>query len=719
MSKKNKKFKNKKKNANNLNKKALSNLILGIFANHPNVSFNYKQIAKRVMADDHDTRQLINLVLDELTSTGNLEEISRGKYKLKAKAGYVIGKVDLTNSGYGFVISEEIGEDVFISQNNLHHALNGDVVKVYVYAKRKRKQPEGEVIEIIQRARETFVGILDVQQRFAFLSPDDRKMPFDLFIPLDSLNGAKDGQKVIGKITDWPAKAKNPFGEVIEVLGYPGVHEVEMHAILAEYELPIKFPENVIAESEKVSDKITEEDYAQRRDFRDIITFTIDPEDAKDFDDALSLKKLDENTWEVGVHIADVSHYVKPKTLLDEDALDRGTSIYLVDRTIPMIPERISNNICSLRQDEEKLCFSAVFDLDKEAKVLKAWYGRTVIKSNKRFSYEEAQMVLDSKEGPFAEELVILDDLAQKLRARRFEKGAISFERDEVKFRLDEDGKPLGIYFKTFGTSNQLIEEFMLLANKSVAEFVGKKDGDNQARTYVYRIHDKPNQEKLESFSRFIRKFGYSINTVSRTKISESLNKLLADVRGKNEEDLIENLAVRSMAKAEYSTKNIGHYGLAFSHYSHFTSPIRRYPDIMAHRLLAHYLQGGKSENADKYEKMCEHSSEMERRAVEAERASVKFKQVEFMMDKVGQDFDGIISGITEWGIYVEIVENRCEGMIPLRDMTDDYYDFDEDNYCLVGRETAKIFQLGDKLRIKIVRANLVRKQLDFALVTE
>ncbi len=712
MSKKHK----KKKSSGSFDKKALKNSILAIFGANPNQPRNYKQISNLLLIKDTNEKKLVNDVMREMVEDDNLTEVSRGKFRLKSQSGYIIGRVEMTNSGYAYIHAENFEDDIFVSQKNLNHALNDDLVRVYLFAKRKKYHHEGEVVEIIERSTNTIVGVLDISNRAAFLVPD-RSMPFDLFIPLDKLKGAKDNQKVVGKITDWPRKAKNPVGEIVEVLGNAGTNETEMHAILAEFELPYKFADEVLQEAERIPDSIKKEDYNSRKDFRNVTTFTIDPVDAKDFDDALSLRILTDGLYEVGVHIADVTHYVKSRSILDQEALERATSVYLVDRVVPMLPERLSNQICSLRPNEEKLCFSAIFKMTKDAEVVDEWFGRTVINSNRRFSYGEAQEILDAGKGDLFKELKILDGLAQKLRKERFKKGSIDFERDEVKFEIDDKGKPLSVYFKKQGNTNELIEEFMLLANKQVATFIGKVPEGNKAKSFVYRIHDKPNMEKLENFSQFIHKFGYSLSLSSSKKIQKSLNNLLADVKGKKEQDLIENLALRAMAKAEYSTKNIGHYGLAFKYYTHFTSPIRRYPDMMVHRLLAQYLDGENSKSAQKYEAWCKHSSEMERRAVEAERASIKYKQVEFMMDHVGHIFDGIITGVTNWGIYVEIIENKCEGMIPMRELNDDFYELDEENYSIVGRRNDKTYQLGDQVKIEVTRANLLKKQLDFALV--
>jgi ribonuclease R len=702
-----------------ISKKELLNNILAVFSAHPKRAFNYKQLAGDLLITDPSEKRLISEVLYELKEKETLEELSTGKFRLKEKGGTIVGTVDMARGGYGYVVSETLKEDIFISQNNLNHALNGDTVKVLVYARKKSRSLEGEVVEIIERARETFVGTIEMANRVAFLVPDSKHMPFDLFIPLEKLNGALQGQKAIARLTEWPRNAKNPFGEIIEVLGNQGENDTEMHAILAEFGLPYKFTKEVEEEAALINDRITDTDYRSRRDFRSIPTFTIDPEDAKDFDDALSLQQLPEGKWEVGVHIADVTHYVKPDTLIDEEGLQRATSVYLVDRVVAMLPERLSNFICSLRPNEEKLCFSAVFIMNDKADLLGEWFGRTIIKSDKRFSYKEAQHVIDTGEGEMNRELLTLNQLARILREKRFKAGSVAFEREEVKIEVDEKGRPVRIYAREHNISNELIEEFMLLANKQVAEFIGKTKDSAAKKTFVYRIHDRPDPEKLQKFSHFIKRFGYKLSLKSGKETALSLNRLLDDVRGTREQDIVENLALRSMAKAVYATGNIGHYGLAFDYYTHFTSPIRRYPDMMVHRLLADYLGGAPSRNQKKYEKMCRHSSKMEVLAMEAERASIKYKQAEYMKDKVGQQFEGVVSGVTEWGIFAEIIENKCEGMIPIRGLAGDFYEYDEDNYCIRGRRTGKKYQVGDPILIEVVRVNMARKQIDFALATE
>ncbi|MCK4663431.1 MAG: ribonuclease R [Bacteroidales bacterium] len=709
----------KSKKKKSFNKRTLSNKILGIFSNNPTKSYNYKQIAQKFEIKDIATKQLITTILYEFVEYENLIEVYKGKFKFKSKGGFVTGTVDLTSKGYAHIITDDIENIVYVSKSNLNHALHNDKVKVYLYAKRKSRHFEGEVVEIIERTKSSFVGTLEITRNFAFLVPSSKTMPVDIFIPQKNLNKAENGQKVIAKIIDWPKRAKNPVGEIVEILGYPGENEAEIHAILAEFDLPLRFPDNIFKAADKIEENISKKEIAKRRDFRKITTFTIDPEDAKDFDDAISIEKINNGNWEIGIHIADVTHYINQETVVDKEAYKRATSIYLVDRVVPMLPERLSNNLCSLRANEDKLCFSAVFEIDKFANIHNEWFGKTIINSDRRFTYNEAQKVIETKTGELNKEILILNDIAIKLRQRRFENGAINIESSEVKFKLDELGKPVDVFFKESKEANHLVEEFMLLANKKVAEFIGKSKTNKKTKTFVYRIHDKPPQEKLFTFNNFIKRFGHKIQTKSNKSISGSINSLLKKVRGSNEQSIIETMAIRSMAKAEYSVKNIGHYGLSFDYYTHFTSPIRRYPDMMVHRLLERYLDNGKSVNNEKYIKMCKHSSEMEQKAEKAERASIKYKQVEFMQDKIGKVFEGIISGVTEWGIFVEIIENKCEGMIHLRELGDDFYIYDEDNKRIFGQRTNNQYVLGDKVRIIVASANLAKKQLDFKLVNK
>ncbi len=693
----------------------LAEQVLSIINRNPEQGMNYKQISKRLNISDLSVRRRISGILAELKKDGMIREVSPGKYRSKTPArAFITGTVDMTRMGYGFVVSDDIEEDVFVTARNLNTALHGDRVKVLLFARRKGARPEGEVTEIIERWRTTFVGTVEIMPGFAFLLPDNKNMPFDLFIPSAKLNGAKQGQKAVAKVIDWNPKSKNPVAEITDVLGYPGLHETEMHAILAEFELPYAFSGEVTEDAEKIPAGITEDEINRRRDFRDVPTFTVDPADARDFDDALSLRQLPDGKWEAGIHIADVTHYVRPGTLTDDEARQRATSVYLVDRVVPMLPERLSNHICSLNPGEDKLTYSAVFELNEKAEVTAEWFGRTVISSDRRFSYEEAQEVIDTGEGDMKEQILVLHGLAQKLRTKRFAMGAFSFEKVEVAFDLDDEGRPLAIKFREMGTANQLIEEFMLLANRKVAEYVGRK---LRGKTFVYRVHDKPDPEKISNFSHFITRFGYKLENSETVSLPRAMNRLMEAVSGKNEQNIIETLALRAMAKAVYSTNNIGHYGLAFRHYTHFTSPIRRYPDMMVHRLLTSYLGNENPGGVDKYEKLCEHSSKMERLATDAERASIKYKQVEFMADKTGQVFDGVISGVTEWGIYVEIIENQCEGMVSVRELDDDFYEYDEECYCLRGRSSGKEYMLGDRVKIEVVRADLQKKQLDYRLV--
>ncbi|MDF2437887.1 MAG: ribonuclease [Bacteroidota bacterium] len=717
-----KKFKSKKQGKK---KSHFFEEILNVLSKSPSKSLNYKQIAAELNVTDHSQRLLINSILDELEANDAVSQVERGKFRIKTTEHYLSGKVDMTASGTAYIISEESEDDVMVMPRKTLNALHGDMVRVLLYPKRKGKQ-EGEIVEIIERAKTDFVGTIQLSPKFAFLVPSNNKMHVDIYIPLEKLNGAKDGQKAIAKIIEWPKGGVNPIGEILEVLGDVGDNDTEMHAILAEYGLPYHFPKDVERAADLIPIEITKEEIAKRRDFRDITTFTIDPHDAKDFDDALSIQKLKNGNWEIGVHIADVSHYVKPGSMIDKEAISRATSVYLVDRVVPMLPEILSNNVCSLRPNEEKLCFSAVFEITDEAEVVQEWFGRTVINSDKRFTYEEAQQVIETKEGELKDEILTLDRLAKILRANRFKKGSIAFEKMEVKFHLDEAGNPTGVYFKIAKDANQLIEDFMLLANRKVAEFIGNQNSKKETtqalrergqRSFVYRVHDKPNPDKLQSFAEFVGKFGYKLNIKTEKAVADSMNNLLKEVNEKKEAGVIELLAIRTMAKAIYTTKNIGHYGLGFEYYTHFTSPIRRYPDVMVHRLLQHYLDGGKSVNIEELEEDCKHSSDMEKLAADAERSSIKYKQVQFLKDKIGQEYDGKISGVTEWGIFVEIIENHCEGMIRTRDLSDDQYFFDEDNYCMRGKKYGKTLTLGDEVRIEVKRADLVKKQLDFALV--
>ena len=694
-------------------------LILNILTQSKDLPLNYKQICSKLNLTDTDSREAIQQILSSQVENGNLEETEKGKFKIKSSAAYVTGIIAMASTGSAFLVSKDLEQDIYIAPRKLRNALHGDKVKLFVYAKQNGKQKEGEVVEILERAKMEFTGIIkmSLSKRFAFLMPDSRKMLHDIFIPIESLKGAKDGEKALARITEWPQGAKNPIGEVVNVLGKQGENNTEMNAILAEYGFPLEFPPTVLKESAEISTIITPDDISSRRDFRKILTFTIDPHDAKDFDDAISYKILDNGNVEIGVHIADVSHYVKPATALELEAFERGTSVYLVDRVIPMLPERLSNELCSLKPHEDKLCFSAVFELTPTAQIVHEWYGKTIIHSNRRFAYEEVQDILDAGQGEMFTELNALNKLAYQLRKERFAAGAINFESTEVKFKLDEQGKPIGIYVKERKDAHKLIEDFMLLANRKVAEFVAKKGEKKKPVTFVYRAHDQPNPETLAAFSIFASRFGYRINTKTHKDISKSLNKLMEDVVGKKEQNVLTQLAIRSMAKAIYTTKKTGHYGLAFDYYTHFTSPIRRYPDVMVHRLLQHYLDGGKSVDQEEIELKCEHSSKMEKKAADAERASVKYKQAEYLKDQTGNKFAGVISGVTEWGMYVEIIENKCEGMIRLRDMDDDFYILDQPNYCIIGQRKKKKFQLGDEIQIRVKSVDLVKKQIDFTLI--
>ena len=718
--------------------------ILKIFANNPFDTFNHKQIASRVGAHDKGTRQLVLATIQELAEAKILveDEDARGKYKINPKninddllpKNYLIGTIDMKQTGKAYVIPQEEGrEDVQISPNNTNHALHGDTVKVLMFPQRKMRKPEGQVVEIIQRAKTRFVGILQHQGRFAFMVSDSRTMVVDIFIPLSDLNGAKDGEKVLVEMTDWPQRMNNPVGKVIKRLGRPGDNNVEMQSILAEYDFPLDFPPEAEREAERIAEP-TEKDYEGRKDFRNTTTFTIDPADAKDFDDAISFRRMKNGHNEVGVHIADVSHYVKPGTHIDREAFTRGTSVYLVDRTIPMLPEKLCNGVCSLRPHEDKLCFSVVMEMDDSANVLKTWFGKTVINSDCRYAYEEAQEVIEGTKttplSPTDKAILELHKLATILREGRYKDGAINFESQEVKFQLDENAKPIGVYIKEDKEANWLIEEFMLLANRRVAERVGAPASNTSSskntrntsstrspKTFVYRVHDEPNPEKLSTFVEFVGKLGYKIKTSSRQALAHSYNSLFESIAGRGEEYMIDSIAIRTMSRAYYSTENIGHYGLGFRYYTHFTSPIRRYPDLMVHRLLQLYLQGGPSVNADEYEDYCRHCSAMEKRAADAERASIKYKQAEFLSDKIGQSFPALISGVSKWGIYAEIEGNKCEGMIPIGSLHGDYYMLDEDNYQVIGRRYGKCYKLGDPVTIRVKGVDMTKKIIDFDLV--
>ena len=730
----------------------LAKTILKIFVNNPFDAFNHKQISSRLGINTKRDRQEVIRTMQELAEQKQLvEDDHKGKYKINPKEwgtrpsgvnpslfnddlvphNYVVGTIDMKQGGKAYVIPDEEGrEDIQIAPNNTHHALHGDTVRVLMFPQRKMHKPEGQVVEIIKRARTRFVGVLQKQERFAFMVSDSRTMPVDIFIHADDMGGAENGEKVLVEMTEWPERMNNPVGKVVKRLGKPGDNNVEMQSILAEYDFPLEFPKEAEDEAKKIR-KPTKKEIASRKDFRDVLTFTIDPADAKDFDDALSYRQLENGRVEVGVHIADVSYYVKPGSAIDREAYERGTSVYLVDRTIPMLPEKLCNDVCSLRQDEEKLCFSVVMEMDNKGKVHKTWMGKTVIRSNRRMAYEEAQAVIDSgvSDGSdVADAILALHRIATVLRAARYKSGAINFESQEVKFILDENAHPTGVYIKESKEANWLIEEFMLLANKTVAEYIGKPSKTSRTsktsktsstRTFVYRVHDEPNPEKLNTFVEFVAKLGFSMKVGSRKALAESYNNLFRDIAGRGEENMIDTIAIRTMSKAYYSTENIGHYGLAFPYYTHFTSPIRRYPDLMVHRLLERYLEGGASVNADEYEDYCRHCSVMEKKAADAERTSVKYKQAEFLADKLGQVFPALISGVSKWGIYAEIEGNKCEGMIPIGSLKDDYYMLDEDNYQVIGRRHGRTYKLGYPVNIRVKRVDMLKKQIDFELVEE
>ncbi|MFM7216753.1 MAG: ribonuclease R [Bacteroidota bacterium] len=729
--------------------------VFRIFEQHPGRNFNHKQIARLLREEFLEfikefvsadlalpdllemLKQDVQTVLMELTGREELMEAERGKFKMKPKHAYLEGVIDITSSGAAYLLAEgEEEDDIYIAPRNVNNALHGDRVRVFLMARHRKQRLEGEVVAILSRAKTEFVGTLQQSERFSFVVPDSHRIPVDFFVPGHLQGEAVHGQKVVVELVEWQSGAKNPLGKIARILGWPGENDAEMHAILAEYGFPSEFPERVEAEAEKIPLHIGDDEVRRRRDFRKVTTFTIDPVDAKDFDDALSIRPLENGNWEIGVHIADVAHYIRPGTSLDKEAYDRATSVYLVDRTVPMLPEKLSNGVCSLRPHEDKLCFSAVFEMNDRAQVLDSWIGRTVIHSDHRFTYESAQALIDSPGGNLSDEINLLHTLAQLLRKERFKKGAIAFEKLEVKFKLDEKGKPLGVYLKENKESNQLIEEFMLLANRTVASFAAKKHTVTGTQTkkskpsgpdterlhvqkwpFVYRVHDGPVNERLQAFVRFAARWGHRIKTENDKEVAHSLNGLMKDLKGKKEQNVLEQLAIRTMSKAVYTTENIGHYGLAFENYTHFTSPIRRYPDVLVHRLLEKYLAGNFGVDQVGLEEQCKHSTAMEIRASEAERASIKYKQVEFLQDKVGQEFDGIISGVTEWGFYVELTENKCEGLVRLRELDDDFYEFDETNLCVVGARTGKRYSLGDTVRVLIANTDLVRKQIDMRLV--
>ncbi len=695
----------------------LRNQIKDFFEENQQESFSVRQIFKRLnIRDKNGKKEALSFILD-LEYDGYLLQLRDGSFQVKEQVQKAVltGRVDHVNSRFAYVLQEEEDNDIWVKTSDLMNAIDGDLVEVVITkGKRHGQRREGRVTRIIERKKHEFVGKIEILPRYSFVVPDNKKIHVDIFVYPEKTGKAKTNDKVLVKVDQWHGgQNKSPIGRVVQVLGQAGENEAEIHSIMAEFDLPFKFPKNVEQEADKIDLEIPEKEIKKRRDMREVTTFTIDPEDAKDFDDAISVKALDNGNHEIGVHIADVSHYVKPDTILDSEAVDRATSVYLVDRTIPMLPERLSNGVCSLRPNEEKLTFSAVFEIDNNAKVKNQWFGRTVIHSDRRFTYEEAQERIETKEGDYQEEINLLDGLAKKMKKDRFKKGAINFETVEVKFKLDEDGKPLGIIPKERKDAHKLVEEFMLLANKRVAEFVFGRDKGKD--TFVYRTHDDPDPEKLDSFSKFAVKFGHKMNL--HGSISDELNDLMDNIQGKPEQNVLESLAIRAMSKAVYTTDPKGHFGLAFPHYTHFTSPIRRYPDVMVHRLLQHYLDEKKSPNDEEYKELCRHSSEREKRAADAERASIKFKQVEFMQSVEDKPFAGVISGVTEWGIFVEITETKCEGMVRMSTMTDDHYEFDEKNYCMIGKRNKRVFTLGDQVTVVVVDTDIDRRTIDLEFV--
>ena len=717
----------KKKIENKLS--TFTSVILGIFADEPFRPKNYKQVCKVMGIKDQAGKDVVYHILIDLKDKGLLAEERPYSYVMSAaglaqfgpKKQYVEGTVEMKSTGKAYVIlDDEDGEDIFIASNNTGKALHGDRVRVAMFPKRGNKKPEGEIVEVLERKHVDFVGVLNISRGYVFVRPDVDYMPVDIFIPKGELHGAKDGQKVIAHLVDWPDGSGNPFGEIIRVLGNPGENDVEMESILAAHEYPIDFPEEVEREAAKIPVKIKADEIKKRRDFRKVFTITIDPADAKDFDDAISLRKLDNGHWEVGVHIADVSYYVRPGSAIDQEALSRGTSVYLVDRTIPMLPEKLCNNVCSLRPDEEKLTFSVVVEMDDDANIFNRWIGKTIIKSCRRYTYEEVQAMIEGGEGDYKDEILVFNSLATKLREKRMEAGSINFHTEEVKFILDENKKPIDTYVREQNESHELIEDFMLMANRTVAETFGKPDSKWKNYTFVYRVHDEPNPEKLNKFMLLISRLGYTMNISSRDKLVASYNKLFADVEGKGEKNLIESVAVRTMAKAIYTTDNIGHYGLAFDYYTHFTSPIRRYPDLMVHRLIERYLiENQGSVDKKQYEEMCVHTSEMEKQAEEMERQSVKYKQAEYLKDKIGQVFEGLVSGVSKWGLFVELKGNKCEGLVRYENLPGDYYYLDEDNFRVIGEDTGHVIQLGDEVKVVVKSVDLFKHKMDFEMLPD
>ena len=721
----------KKKRAKNHRRNEITKGIFSVLEEYPTRSFNYRQVAAKLGIRDTEGRNILIKRLEQLAVKNRIQRTSRSKFQAIPRISHYTGTIDIALRGHAYAIVEGLDEDVLIPFSKLNKAFHKDTVEIYVYPKTRSKRLEGEVIRVIQRAKKLYVGTIEIHKSFAFVRPTDTRMYTDIFIPKDDIGGARHGDKVVAAILEWPKKADSPTGTVVEVLGTPGEHDTEIHAILADYGLPYRFPEEVERFANSLNTSIEASEIAKRRDMRDVLTFTIDPKDAKDFDDALSFRRLENDLIEIGIHIADVTHYVRPGTLLEEEAYERATSVYLVDRVVPMLPEVLSNNACSLRPNEDKYTFSAIFQMDEKAQVHDKWFGRTVIHSDERFAYEEAQHVLETGETAIPDSisirksgytikteirdaLVQMNQMALIMRKNRMAQGAISFDKIEVKFELNQENEPVSVFFKESKAANNLIEEFMLLANRSVAEFIGKQQPKKE---FVYRIHDDPDEEKLLALQGIVSKFGHKLNFKDRKSVSASLNKLLDDVKGKREQHLVDTLAIRSMSKAIYSTENIGHYGLAFDYYSHFTSPIRRYPDMMAHRLLQHYLDGGRTVKAQEYEERCKHASDMENLATNAERDSIKYMQIKFMQKHLDQVFRGIVSGVTEWGMYVEIIENKCEGMIRIRDLRDDYYTFDAREFALIGERTRKLYRLGDTVAVRVKNTDLVKRHLDFELV--